>query len=141
MEPVTMLLLASLAGSALSTGAGMAKGAKESKYQREVQSAMDAEKKKQEKDQRRAALARAIGATNTYMPQPQEQLPGAPDTTGEDIAGGIGSIGSQLASYYMANPGAANMGKLGQQGMMKGVGNYKYPVGDFNVNKFDRSIA
>lgn len=126
MEPVTALLIASLIGSAVSGGAQVAKGVKQSKYEREVKAATDEERKKQEKEARRAALARAIGAASpVYAPNPAKDLPNPPSFVGEDIAGGIGSLTSQLAAYKMANP------KIPQQPTMPqpSQGFYNNPYG------------
>lgn len=107
MEPVSAMLLASLIGTAISGASEGYKSYKIGQYNKKAEAFQEEQAKKQLKDARRAALARAVGASNTdvgFLNYPREQKTlEAPDFTAANLIGGLGSAGANLASSYYAN--------------------------------------
>jgi hypothetical protein len=96
-----------LIGTAISGASEGYKSYKTGQYNKKAEALQEEEKKKQLKDARRAALARAVGASNTdvgFLNYPREQKTlEQPDFTAANMIGGLGSMGANLASSYYAN--------------------------------------
>jgi hypothetical protein len=93
-------------------------------YEQEIKDFNEKQKEKKEREMRRQALARAIGADVEFSPQPDDKPPKEPnygDTTGFDIASGITNVvgtGAQGASGMIKDTPApakdASIGTLNQ---------------------------
>jgi hypothetical protein len=105
MEPLTMLALASTVAQGLAQVNKSLKNARNEKKAKQYEGQMEEFAKKQqeeeERDKRRAALARAVGATDTFLGSEKQEAPEAPkleNTTAEDVISGISNVVGSTAS-------------------------------------------
>jgi len=94
---------AALGLGALGIGSQFLGGRKRGKFEKEEAARQKKFIEQQEKDERRAALARAIGAQNLQLPS-ERFRPGALDTGLFDTLGAVGQFGSLAASQALARP-------------------------------------
>lgn len=144
-------LISTLTGGGIAVGKGIKQGKNEKKIKQHNEDVADYEEKmqsKKDKEARRAALARAIGATQEFSPKEAEKPPEQPDldsTTGYDIAGGIANVvgGSAGAASGMADklsapsnaPASQTQGLRKQYSPMQDQGDFDMP----NDNPFASS--
>ena len=101
----TALILAGIGAAAKGTSKGISVY-KDGKYQDEVEAYQEKERKKAERASRRAALARAIGADTTFMPQPGEEAPEKPGHMAETLLGAAGDLVGSVGMAAASAPGA-----------------------------------
>ena len=122
MEPVTAALILAGIGAATDIGGKLWGSHKTSDYNDEMGAYNEKTKKDKEREQRRQALARAIGATPNFMPKPEELPPEEPDMMCPNLVSGIGNIMSTAGSMYAAGAGKAGSKAIpGKAGLLKGV--------------------
>jgi hypothetical protein len=110
-------VIGALAGLASLIGGGVSRS-KQEKAQKKQVDWQNEQQAKSEKAQRRAALAKAIGAIDLYAPKPRGPMPGPANTAGWDFLAGAGQYAGNLAAMKQAQlqnqPKSMNQGMGGQ---------------------------
>ena len=88
---------------ALGLGAQFLKGREENKYRKKMEAAQKEVEEKAERARKRAALASAIKYNDPTF-QRKVETPEASDLSGYDLAAGLGSFGSTVASQRLGGP-------------------------------------